>query len=172
MRAFATKTRSSKLTCNQTRRDRFHITFHSRDLAREKYTRVPAQLQGVRQQGRRVDVSIAMDLAVAKKLGILKARNQAKNALLLTEPKMVLKTDQVVAVSPEVLLSKLHRGIRAPSGRGSVRPIGFIGPKRRVSRPRRAISSMGRQASKYGTSFEICESTACAVIRSSRKRSY
>ncbi len=28
--------------------------------------------------------------------------------------------------------------------------MGFMGPKRRVSRPRRAISSMGRQASKYG----------------------
>ena len=32
--------------------------------------------------------------------------------------------------------------------RGSASPIGFIGPKRSVSRPRRAISSIGRQASK------------------------
>ncbi len=37
---------------------------------------------------------------------------------------------------------------RSPVRCGFVSPTGFIGPKRRVSRPRSAITSIGRQPSK------------------------
>ena len=51
--------------------------------------------------------------------------------------------------------------------RGSGSPTGFIGPKRSVSRPRRAISSTGRQPSKYGTSSNSCPWNWSAAISAS-----
>ena len=40
-------------------------------------------MQRFRQQARRIDVRIAMDLAVAQKLGIFETRNQSQDARLL-----------------------------------------------------------------------------------------
>ena len=62
----------------------------------------------VKQRGR-VDVRVAMDLAVAQKLGVFEAGNQPHDALLFAEPQMVLKADQVVTIGAKILLSELHR---------------------------------------------------------------
>ena len=67
---------------------------------------------------------------------------------MFAEFQMVLEADEVVAVGTEIFLAKLDDSVGPAAGLGSVRPTGFMGPNRRVSRPRRAVSSMGRQPSK------------------------
>ena len=89
-----------------------------------------------------------MNLPEAQELGVLQARDHAQDARLLAELHVILKAHQVEAVGAQVFLAQLHHAYGRRPVRGSVSPIGFIGPKRSVSRPRRAISSIGRQASK------------------------
>ncbi len=56
--------------------------------------------------------------------------------------------------------------------RGSTSPTGLSGPKRSVSRPRRAISSTGMHPSKYGTSSKACADARSAATSASRNASY
>src|SRR6185312_9500158 len=53
--------------------------------------------------------SIAVDLPEPQELRILQPRNQPQNALLLGKPQMILKTDQVIAIRPQILLTQLDR---------------------------------------------------------------
>ena len=106
------------------------------------------ELQGRREQRGSVDVGIAVDLAVAEEVGVLEAGDQAEDAGLLAELHVVLEADEVEALGAEILLAKLDAGLGPAAGPRVVEAHGFMGPKRRVSRPRRAISSMGRQPSK------------------------
>ena len=59
---------------------------------------------------------------------------------------------------------------RRPSG--VRRPTGFIGPKRRVSTPRRAISSMGRHPSKKTAFSNSCGTTTSAPVTAAWKARY
>ena len=80
-----------------------------------------------------------------------------KHPLLLAPLHARLKADQVVVALGQVLLPQLHdRPGPAAVGRAQS-PTGFIGPKRRVSTPRRAISSIGRQPSKKSALLEVVE---------------
>src|ERR1041384_7135665 len=58
--------------------------------------------------------------------------------------------------------------------RGSTRPTGFIGPKRSVSRPRGAMTSIGRDPSKDSSlskSWTVADSVAARAARAlSRER--
>ena len=86
-------------------RRRLHVSLDSRNLPREQHVRIPAQLQRLRQQRRRVDVSVPMNLTVANELGVFEPRNQPENASLLTESQMILESDQVVAIGAQILLT-------------------------------------------------------------------
>src|SRR6266496_3049834 len=68
-------------------------------------------LERLFQERRRVDVGIAMNLAVAEELRILKTRDHAHDARLLAELQMVLKAHEIVGVGTEILLPKLHHRI-------------------------------------------------------------
>src|SRR5579883_1026665 len=101
---------------HQAGRDGLHVTLHARNLTGEKHVRPRAQLQRWREERRRVDVRVAMDLAVAQELGALEAGNHAEDARLLAELQVVLKADQIEAVGAQVFLPQLHRGPGSPSG--------------------------------------------------------
>ena len=79
---------------------------------------------------------------------VFEAGDEAEDSGLLAELEMVLEADEVVAVGAEVFLAELDDGVGRLTGARVGRPTGFMGPKRRVSGPRRAVSSMGRQPSK------------------------
>ena len=96
----------------------------------------------------RIDVSVAVNLSIAQETRILQTRNQPQHSRLVAKLQMILKSDQVIGIGPQVFLPQLHGRVRYCPVRGSFSPTGFIGPNRSVSRPRRAISSMGRQPSK------------------------
>ncbi len=82
-----------------------------------------------------------------------------EHARLIAKPHVILKSDQVIAIGALILLPQLHHRIRPSAGSRIGQARRFIGPKRSVSRPRRAISSIGRQASKNGVlSSAICGS--------------
>ena len=102
--------------------------------------------------------NIAMNLPISQKFGALHARNHTQNPSLFTELQVVLKANQVVAFGAKIFLSQLHYGPGRDGVLGSSKPTGFIGPKRNVSRPRFASSSIGRQASKNGIFSSKCDS--------------
>ncbi len=62
------------------------------------------------EQGGRVDVSVAVDLAEAQELGVLQPGNQPQHARLIAPLHVVLEPDQVVGIVAQVLLPQLdHR---------------------------------------------------------------
>ena len=129
--------------------DRFHIAFDAADLSGEENLRVRFHLQRLGKQRGRIDVGVAVNLPVAQEARILESGDQAQDAGLLAELQMILKSDEVVGIGAQIFLAQLHDCVRHSCRSADRRsPTGFIGPKRRVSRPRRAISSMGRQLSK------------------------
>ena len=77
-----------------------------------------AELEGFGEQRGRVDVGVAVDLAVAQEGGVLEAGDEAQDARLLAEFQVVLEADQVVAVGAEVLLAKLDDGVGPAAGPG------------------------------------------------------
>src|SRR5579884_3733165 len=84
-----------------------HVTLHSADLPGEKDAPVLLHLKcGVKQRGP-IDVSVPMNLAVTKEPGIFQSRDEPQNAGLFTVLEVVLKSDEIVGVSAEVLLPKL-----------------------------------------------------------------
>ena len=80
----------------------------------------------------------------------LKLANQREAA----EPHapVLIRATGLTRLAPEKLLSgafaRLRAHARFPPHCGTGSPTGFIGPKRSVSRPRSAITSIGRHASK------------------------
>ena len=72
-----------------------------------------------------------------------------KMRVLLAVLQLGLEADHVEQRAELVVLAQLHDRVGLHVGScGLVRPTGFIGPWRRVSRPRSAITSIGRQPSK------------------------
>src|SRR3954466_15801624 len=69
-------------------------------------------LQRRGKQRGRVDVSVSMNLPEARKSRILESGNQSHHLGLLAEFQVVLKSNQVVRVCTQVLLSQLHDCIR------------------------------------------------------------
>ena len=74
-----------------------------------------------------------------------------EHPLLLGDAKPRLEADQVPHLPARSSWRSWTTAYGSRPVRGSGRPTGFIGPKRSVSRPRRAISSTGMHPSKYGT---------------------
>ena len=90
-----------------------------------------------------------MQAAEPRELGLAEARDHAEDARLLAVLQLGLEADHVPQRAERIVLAELHDGVGPTPGRcGLVRPTGFIGPKRSVSGPRSAITSMGRQPSK------------------------
>ena len=105
-----------------------------------------------------------MHAAEAGELGRLQAGNPAENANLLGMLELGLEPDQVVERAQRVVLAQLdhrmgllRRFVRIGQPDRFQRPIG------QGSRPRPAITSIGRQPSKYGVpsqSLGMCVSPA------------
>ncbi len=113
----------------QSRRDRFHIAFDTAYLPSEKNLRMRFHLQSLKQQGGRVDVSVAMDLSVAQETRVLKTRNQAQDLSLFAELKVVLKSNEIVGIRAKIFLAKLHNGIGHFACAGISQSDGFHRPK-------------------------------------------
>ncbi len=90
-----------------------------------------------------------MQPAQPGELGILQAGDHSEDLSLGPVLQLGLEADHVEQRAQRIVLAQLHDGMGLDRGsRGLVRPTGFIGPWRRVSRPRSAITSIGRQPSK------------------------
>ena len=112
-----------------------------RTSARQEERRAPSPAL-LRQHRRTVYVGVAVHHAVAHELGLFEPGNHAKHARLFAPLQLRLKPDEAEAFSRQIVLAKLHGGVRKASVvRGSTSPTGFIGPKRNVSTPRCAITS-------------------------------
>ena len=90
-----------------------------------------------------------MQPAQPREARVLQAGDHAEDARLLAMLQLGLEADHVPQRAERIVLAQLHDGI-GPRARCADRtsPTGFIGPKRSVSSPRAAITSMGRQPSK------------------------
>jgi hypothetical protein len=83
------------------------------------------------------------------KARVLEARNPPEDIGLRAILHLGLEAHDVVERAERVVAAQLDDGIGLHVGRcGFVSPTGFIGPKRSVSRPRSAMTSIGRQPSK------------------------
>ena len=63
------------------------------------------ELEGFGEQRGRVDVGVAVDLAVAEERRVFEAGDEAEDAGLFAELEVVLEADEVVAVGAEVFLA-------------------------------------------------------------------
>ena len=117
-----------------------------------------------------VDVGVAVHHAEAHELRVLEAGNQAQHALLLAPLDLRLEADQAVVIAGEVVLPQLHGRVRR-RGRCADRrrPTGFIGPKRSVSAPRCAMTSIGRQPSKNSLLVEVVDRRRLGVDAARRR---
>ena len=79
--------------------DGFDVTFHAADLPGEKNVGMRLHLQSWGEKRGSVDVGVAMDLPVAQKAGVFEPRNQPQDARLLSEPQMILKSNEIVGIS-------------------------------------------------------------------------
>src|SRR5581483_3399643 len=104
-RHFATCERSYVDAGHETRRNRLCVPLHSTDLSGEQHARMRFHLQSLGEQRGRVDVRIAMDLAVAQKTRILQPWYQPQDALLVGILEVILEADKVVRICAQVLLS-------------------------------------------------------------------
>ena len=105
-----------------------------------------------------------MDHAEPHELRALEARNHPQHARLLAPLELRLKPDEAEVIAREVVLAQLHDRIR-PAARPRIAssPAGFIGPKRSVSTPRCAITSIGRQPSKNFVLSKSCTAAFSAA---------
>jgi len=84
------------------------------------------ELEGFGEEVRRVDVGVAVDLAVAQEGGVFEAGNEAEDARLFAELEVILEADQIVGVRAEVLLAELDDGVGPAAG-------SWVGEARRAS---------------------------------------
>src|SRR5689334_776886 len=68
--------------------DALHVTFHARELPCNVDLRTGAKTEVGAEQPGRVDVSVAMDLAVAKEFRVLEAWDHSQDSLLLGKLQM------------------------------------------------------------------------------------
>ena len=81
-------------------------------------------------------------------LRVLEAGNHAQDAGLLGPFQLRLKSDEAEMIPGELSCRNCTTAYGVRPVPGSIRPTGFIGPKRSVSTPRCAMTSIGRQPSK------------------------
>src|SRR5205814_530397 len=68
-------------------------------------------LQRLSQECRSVEISVAMNLAVAKKLRVLKSGNQAEYTSLLAKLQVILKSHKVVGIGAKILAAQLNYSV-------------------------------------------------------------
>src|SRR6185503_7699457 len=76
--------------------DRFDVTFYTANLPREENSGMHLHLLGIEEQGWRVNVGIAVDLAESKEAGVFQAGDQSQDTALLAVPQVILKSAQIV----------------------------------------------------------------------------
>ncbi len=76
------------------------------------------ELQGLGEQRGRVDVGVAVDLAVAQEGRLLEAGDEAEDAGLLAVLEVVLEADEIVTVGAQILLAELDDGVGPAAGLG------------------------------------------------------
>ena len=143
-----------------------------------------AELQRLGEQRGRVDVGVAVDLAVAQEGGVLEAGDEAQDAGLFAELEVVLEADEVVAVGAEVFLAKLDDGVGPAAGLGVGEADGLHGAEAE------GVAAAAGGLFDGEAAFEVMQFSGCqlpcirlgllpcfggtasAVVRASRKRSY
>ena len=132
----------------QTHGGGFDVALHPGDLTGQKEVRVVQEIEVGRQQTRRVDEGVAVDGAQAHELGVLQARDEAEDPLLLPVLQLGLKAHQVVERAFPVFGPQLHHRKGLAAGVGVDQPHGLHGAEQSVGYPRAAMISTGRQPSK------------------------
>ena len=140
----------------QPRRRRLDVALDARHLPGEEQRRTRAHLPRLGEHRRPVHVGVAVHHAEADELGLLEPGNQPQHARLIAPLDLRLEADEAEVIAGEVVLAQLHDGVRLAPGARIDRPTGFIGPKRSVSAPRCAITSIGRQPSKKRSLSKSC----------------
>src|SRR5947209_16534382 len=102
----------------QSCRNRFCISFHAANLSGKEDIRMPLHLETLFEKRWGIEIRVAVDLPIAEKPRVLKSRNETQHARLLREFQVVLEAHQVIRVSPQVLVTKLHDRIRKCSRSG------------------------------------------------------
>ena len=111
----------------QARGDGFGIALDPRDLPGKEDPGMVAQRERLGKHPGRVDVGVAVNLAVAKEFGLLQPGNQAQNPCLLAEFQVVLEADQVVGVGAKVLAAQLHHRLGHLAGARIAQAYGLHG---------------------------------------------
>ncbi len=161
------------------RGDGFGVAFDAGELAGDEDAGVLLELQGFGEQRGRVDVGVAVDLAVAQEGGVFEAGDQAEDVGLFAELEVVLEADEVVAVGSEVFLAELHDGVGPLAGARVGQAGGLHGAEAE------GVAAAARGLLDGQTAFEVLElvnsrgicshsldCTSSAEVRASRKRSY
>jgi len=71
--------------------DGLGVAFDARELAGDEDRGMGTELEGFGEEVRRVDVGVAVDLAVAQEGGVFEAGNEAEDARLFAELEVILK---------------------------------------------------------------------------------
>src|SRR6185436_14603662 len=103
-RHFAARFRRGKARRHQTDSRRFHITFAAGDLARETDMGARLQSQRLVEKRGRVQKRVAVEAAKPRKLGLLQARDGAKEARLLAVFHLGLEADHVEERAKRIIL--------------------------------------------------------------------
>ena len=148
--AFAEPLGGGEAAGEQADRGGLDIALAAGDLAGEAQARHRLQAQRAVEQLRRIEEGVAVQAAEPGELRVLEAGDHAEDVGLDGVAQPRLEADHVVERAERVVLAELDDGIGLVRRlvRGLVSPTGFIGPWRSVSRPRSAITSIGRQPSK------------------------
>jgi len=96
---------------------RLHVSLHAGDLPREEEVGALAHREVRREQARRLEERVPVDLAEPQELGAGEPRDElAEDAALLGPGETRLEPDQVEGGAGRVLPPELHHRVRAPPG--------------------------------------------------------
>ena len=87
------------------------------------------KLQRRFKQHGRIDKCVAMHHAIAQKFGVTKSGNHLQHAFLIRPLQICLEADDIVQRTSQIILSKLHHGMRAFARTRIVQPNRFHRPE-------------------------------------------
>jgi hypothetical protein len=146
--------RRCKSSCQQTDRRRFHISLDAGDLSRESQAWGAPSAATRRPTDAANSGTYCDECRRAARSGRSRApESYGRSASARHVFSLVWNPDHVPQRAERIVLAELHNGKRPPLVLDRAKPTGFIGPKRSVSSPRAAITSMGRQPRNRESTF-------------------
>src|SRR5438270_4947375 len=97
--------------CQESGSDRFGVSLDAANLPGKQHARMRLHLQRLSQECGSVEIGVAMNLAVAKKLRVLESGNQAEYTSLLAKLQVILKSHKVVGIVAKILAAQLNYSV-------------------------------------------------------------